>query len=129
MAEGFLRHFAGDWFEALSAGTHPGTMNAHAIQVMGDLGIDISGQRSKSVAEFRAVPISTVITVCDRARQECPFLPGAENVLHWSIEDPASATGTEEQRLAVFRRVRDEVETRVRVYVGQRTTEIHASAV
>ena len=124
MAEGFLRHYAGDRFEALSAGTHPGTLNPRAVQVMRELGIDISGQRSKSVDEFRAAPIATVITVCDQARQECPFFPGAENVLHWSIEDPASATGTEEERLAVFRRIRDEIERRVREYVARVPTEI-----
>jgi len=120
MAEGFLRHFAGDRFGAVSAGTHPGTLSPEAVQVMKELGIDISGQRSKSLDEFLNRQISAVITVCDHARQECPVFPGASVTLHWNIEDPSNAKGTPEERLTTFRRIRDEIERRVKEFVASR---------
>jgi len=120
MAEGFLRHFAGDLFGAVSAGTHPGTLSPEAVQVMKELGIDISGQRSKSLDEFLNRQISAVITVCDHARQECPVFPGASVTLHWNIEDPLNAKGTPEERLTTFRRIRDEIERRVKEFVASK---------
>lgn len=118
MAEGFLRHIGREHFESLSAGTHPGTLNLEAVQVMKEIGIDISGQRSKSLEEFLSQEISTVITICDQAQQECPIFPGAQTTLHWSIEDPANAKGTPEERLISFRRIRDEIEKRVKQFVA-----------
>lgn len=110
MAEALLRAAAGDAVEVLSAGSKPtGHVNARAIQVMREIGIDISGQRSKSWQEFLDRRIDTVITVCGNADQACPIYPGQVNRHHWRFDDPAHATGTEEQVLAEFRRVRDEI--------------------
>jgi arsenate reductase (thioredoxin) len=117
MAEGLLRHLAGDRFEALSAGTEVSSVRPEAISVMAELGIDISGQRSKSVDEFVGQPFSWVITVCDRARESCPYFPGAEQTAHWGFDDPADAQGTDEERLHVFRRVRDEIRDRLRMFI------------
>jgi arsenate reductase (thioredoxin) len=117
MAEGLLRHLAGDRFEALSAGTEVSSVRPEAISVMAELGIDISGQRSKSVDEFVGQPFSWVITVCDRARESCPYFPGAEQTAHWGFDDPADAHGTDEERLRVFRRVRDEIRDRLRMFI------------
>ena len=110
MAEALLRTAAGDAVEVLSAGSKPaGHVNARAIQVMREIGIDISGQRSKSWQEFLDRRIDTVITVCGNADHACPIYPGQVNRHHWRFDDPAHATGTEEQVLAEFRRVRDEI--------------------
>lgn len=117
MAEGLLRRLAGDRYEAASAGTHPVGLNPGAVEVMREIGIDISGHRSKSLAEFDGRRFDHVITVCDRAQESCPLLPGATSVLHWSFEDPAAATGSNEERHAVFRRVRDEIEQFVRRFI------------
>jgi arsenate reductase len=119
MAEGLLRHLAGDKFEAESAGAHPSRVNPDAITVMSEIGIDISGQKSKDVAQFWGQRISYAITVCDRARERCPIFPGSLWNLHWPIEDPASAPGSDDERLAVFRRVRDEIERRVQEFVAK----------
>lgn len=113
MAEGFLRHLAPDRFEALSAGTDPHGMNPDAVRVMREAGVDISGQRSKSVAEFLGAELDLVVTVCDAANERCPVFPGRVRRAHWPFDDPATATGTEEERLAVFRRVRDEIAARL----------------
>jgi arsenate reductase len=117
MAEGLLRHLAGDRFETASAGTHPAGLNPGAIAVMREIGIDISRHRSKSLGDFAGRRFDHVITVCDRARESCPTLPGATSVLHWSFDDPAAATGSEEERQAVFRRVRDEIEREIRRFL------------
>lgn len=117
MAEGFLRTMAGDRFQAESAGTDPAGLNPGAVAAMSELGIDISGQRSKSMKELEDQPFDCVITVCDRARESCPTLPGAATVLHWSLEDPAAARGPVEERRAVFRRVRDELAEHVRRFL------------
>jgi arsenate reductase len=113
MAEGYLRHVAGNEFEPLSAGTEPKGLNPLAVKAMKEIGIDISQQKSKDVREFLGQAIPYVITVCDNAKQRCPIFPRTYKVLHWSLEDPAEATGSHEEKLAVFRRVRDEIKLRV----------------
>lgn len=109
MAEGLLRHDVGQRFEVESAGTKPGSVRPEAIAVMRELGIDISGHRSKPVEEFAGQHFDSVITVCDSARESCPVFFGAAERLHHSFDDPAAFEGTDEERLAVFRRVRDEL--------------------
>ncbi len=108
MAEGLLRFDAGDRFEVFSAGTRPSYVRPEAIAVLRELGIDISGHRSKSVDEFNGRQFDFVLTVCDNARESCPVLLGNTTV-HHSFEDPAATQGTEEERLSAFRRVRDEL--------------------
>jgi arsenate reductase (thioredoxin) len=105
MAEALLRRHGGDGFEVHSAGTEPRGVNPLTLRVLADAGIDASWARSKSVAEFRDQTFDYVVTVCDQARQVCPVFPGVHETLHWGYEDPAEATGTEEERLVVFRRV------------------------
>jgi arsenate reductase len=117
MAEGLLRQLAGDRFEAFSAGTEVSSVRPEAISVMAELGIDISNQHSKSVDEFIGQQFAWVITVCDRAREACPIFPGAEQTAHWGFDDPAEAQGTDEERLQVFRRVRDEIRDRLRMFI------------
>lgn len=107
MAEGLLRSIAGDRYEALSAGTRPVGLNPNAVAAMHEIGIDISGHRSKSVDEFAGQEFDYVITVCDNAREACPIFPGAGRRLHHGFEDPAAAPA--DQQLAAFRRVRDEI--------------------
>ena len=109
MAEGLLRHDAGDRFGVESAGTKPSQVRPEAIAVMKELGIDISGHRSKSVDEFAGRKFDYVLTVCDNAKESCPIFPGHANRLHRNFEDPAAVKGSETERLAVFRRVRDEI--------------------
>ena len=116
MAEGLLRHEAGERFEVFSAGTHPSKVRPEAIAVMKEIGIDISGHRSKSVDEFAGPDLDMVITVCDNAKESCPVFPGPTERLHWPFEDPASVEGTEEQRRDAFRRVRDQIHGRIRAY-------------
>jgi arsenate reductase (thioredoxin) len=113
MAEGYLRHVAGDEFEPLSAGTEPKGLNPLAVEAMGEIGIDISRQRSKDVREFVGQTIPYVVTVCDNAKRQCPIFPHTYKSLHWSLEDPAEARGSHEEKLAVFRRVRDEIRCRI----------------
>ena len=113
MAEGLLRHMAGDRFEAMSAGTEATHVRPLAVQAMEEIGMDISGQESKTLARYLQEPFDYVITVCDDANEACPFFPGAGNRLHWSFEDPSRAEGSEEERLAVFRSVRDRIRDRV----------------
>jgi arsenate reductase len=113
MAEGLLRHMAGDRFEAMSAGTEATHVRALAVQAMEEIGVDISGQESKTPTRYLQEPFDYVITVCDDANEACPFFPGAGNRLHWSFEDPSRAEGSEEERLAVFRSVRDRIRDRV----------------
>ncbi len=114
MAEGMLRHLAGDRFEAMSAGTEATHVRPLAIRAMGEIGIDISRQESKTLEQYLDESFEYVITVCDDANEACPFFPGAKtNRLHWSLEDPSQAEGSEDERLAVFRRVRDEIRERI----------------
>lgn len=109
MAEGYLRHVAHERFEAMSAGIEPKGLNPLAVEAMAEIGIDISCQSSKDVVTLLGQHIPYVITVCDNARERCPIFPRTYKFLHWSFEDPAAATGTREEKLAVFRRVRDEI--------------------
>lgn len=107
MAEGWLRYLGGTAYRVFSAGTHPTSVNPLAIEVMAERGIDIRHQWSKSVTEFTHQPFAYVITVCDRAAEECPIFPGAEHTLHWSFPDPAAVEGDMAERLRAFREVRD----------------------
>lgn len=118
MAEGLLRHIAGDKFDVESAGTIASFVRPLAIAAMAEIGIDISGHRSKSLDEFRDTPFDHVITVCDNANETCPIFPGAAKRIHWSFDDPAEAVGSDEQRLAMFRRVRDEIADKLRTFAS-----------
>ena len=109
MAEGLLRHDAGDRFDVESAGITPSIVRPEAISVMKELGIDISGQRSKHLDEFAERQFDYVITVCDNARESCPVFFGAAKRLHHNFDDPSALNGSEEARMVLFRRVRDEV--------------------
>lgn len=119
MAEGWLRHLGKDRFDVYSAGTHPVGLNPGAVDVMREVGIDISGQRSKHLSELNGQPFDAVITVCDRAKESCPVFPGRGQVLHWSFDDPASVTGAQEERKRVFQRVRDEIRERIVEFMQQ----------
>jgi len=119
LAEGILRHVAGDLFDVYSAGSKPaGYVHPKAIAVMAEIGIDISGHTSKHMNEFLDRKIDTVITVCGNADQACPMFPGQVNRYHWGFDDPAHATGTEEEILAVFRRVRDQIKLVFEAYAA-----------
>lgn len=119
MAEGLLRSMYPDRYEAYSAGVEATAVDPRAVQAMREIGVDISGQRSKSVEEFRDSIFDLAITVCDRAKQACPICstrlelpaksPGAKKIVHRSFEDPAAAVGSQDEQLQVFRRVRDEI--------------------
>lgn len=118
MAEGLLRHDGGDEFEVESAGVEPSQVRPQAIEVMQEIGIDISGHRSKSIDEFAGREFDYVITVCDNANERCPVFPGKTERIHWSFDDPAAADGDESARVAVFRRVRDEIRGRLRDFIA-----------
>lgn len=118
MAEGYLRHIAGDRFEVESAGTIASFVRPQAIAVMAELGIDISTHRSKSLDEFLLEPFDHVITVCDNASQNCPIFPGKANRIHWSFDDPAEAQGSDEEQIQLFRRVRDEISAKFDEFVS-----------
>jgi arsenate reductase len=119
MAEGLLRHEGGDRFSVVSAGTQPSRVRPEAIEVMREIGVDISGHRSKSIDEFVEQEFDYVITVCDSARQSCPVFPASARYIHWSIDDPAAAQGSDEERKTRFRRIRDELATRIRSFVRE----------
>lgn len=116
MAEGLLRHLAPDRFDVASAGVSPTQVRPEAISAMREIGIDISGHYSKSVDEFAGQEFDYVITVCDNANEQCPVFPGNTKRIHWSFDDPAKAGGDEEARLAIFRRVRDEILQRLQQF-------------
>jgi arsenate reductase (thioredoxin) len=120
MAEAFLRKYGSDKFEAYSAGLEPKGMNPNTVQVMEELGFDLSSQRSKSVREFVGTMfINYVITVCDHAEKNCPTTwPGVVRRIHWSFDDPAAFEGSEEEKLAKFREIRDQIEQKVRDWVN-----------
>jgi arsenate reductase (thioredoxin) len=121
LAEGILRAAAGDLLNVQSAGSKPaGHVHPLAIQVMKEIGIDISSHRSKHLDEFLKQPVETVITVCGNADQVCPVFPGQVNRHHWGFYDPAKAEGTTEEKLAVFRRVRDEITLVFEAYAAGR---------
>ena len=124
MAEGLLRHDADDQFAVFSAGLDPTSVRPEASAVMREIGIDISGQRSKSVDEFRSQHFDYVITVCDNANERCPVFPGEAKRIHWSFEDPAAVQGDHETRLKVFRRVRDEIRQKLQSF-GTKPEESH----
>jgi arsenate reductase len=117
MAEGLLRHDGGEGFEVFSAGVEPSRVRPQAVEAMREIGIDISGHRSKSVDEFLGQEFDYVITVCGNANEQCPVFPGNTKRIHWSFDDPAAAQGDEAARLAVFRRVRDEIRERLREFI------------
>jgi arsenate reductase len=116
MAEGLLRHDAGNVYEVFSAGTKPSHVRPEAITVMLEVGIDISGHRSKSVDEFAGQDFDYVITVCDNAKESCPLFPAKTKRIHWSIEDPAAVQGSQEERLKAFRRIRDGLRVRLEAF-------------
>jgi arsenate reductase len=113
MAEGLLRRFAGDRFEVYSAGTEATSVRPEAVAAMAELGLDISGQESETLERYLGEPFDYVITVCDDANEACPVFPGAKNRLHWSFRDPSRVAGSDEERLAMFREVRDEIRARI----------------
>lgn len=118
MAEGLFRSLLGDRFEVFSAGTRPSGLRPEAVEAMREIGIDISGHRSKSVEEFLGQSFRYVITVCDNARESCPVFPGEAERIHWSFEDPAAVVGNEEERLSAFRRIRDEIAAKIRAFAA-----------
>jgi arsenate reductase (thioredoxin) len=112
MAEGWARHLKGDALEACSAGVAPSTLNPDAVRVMAEVGVDISGYRSKHLDEFQDRKIDYVVTVCDHARETCPVFHGGATVVHQAFDDPphlAAGAMTDAERLAPYRRVRDEI--------------------
>ena len=117
MAEGWLRHLAGDRFDVASAGTHPVGMNQLAVEVMKEVGVDLSEYSSKGLDEFKNKSFDFVITVCDQAKESCPIFPHAPSLLHWSFEDPAKAVGPKEKCLTVFRRIRDQIAWHIEQFV------------
>lgn len=123
MAEGLLRHLAGGSLEVESAGTKPSLVRPEAIAVLGELGIDITSHRSKHVDEFAGRSFDVVLTVCDTAKEACPVFPATTQMIHHSFPDPASVQGTEQERLAAFRTVRDEI----RAYLTGLVSEIGRS--
>jgi arsenate reductase len=120
MGEGLFRHEGRGAYEVASAGTKPSHVRPEAIAVMKELGIDISGHRSKSVNEFEGQSFDYVVTVCDNARHDCPVFPAGTDRIHWSFEDPAAVQGGEQERLAAFRRIRDEIHERVKTFFQDR---------
>jgi arsenate reductase len=119
MAEGFLRALAGERFDVYSAGLEPGVLHPLTVKVMNERGIDVSGQRAKSLDEYLGrLSFAFVITVCDNAARRCPIFPGTGERLHWPFEDPAEATGSEARKLTKFRDVRDAMEKRIREWLA-----------
>jgi arsenate reductase (thioredoxin) len=117
MAEGLFRQEAGERYQVFSAGTKPSQVRPEAIAAMREIGIDISGHRSKSVDEFSGHELDLVITVCDNANESCPVFPGSTRRLHWPFEDPAAVVGSEEQRIAAFRWTRDQIQQRIKLFL------------
>jgi arsenate reductase len=116
MAEGLLRHDAGDRFEVFSAGTKPSPVRPEAIAVMRELGIDLASHRSKHVNAFEGQTFDYVLTVCDNAKESCPIFPGQTVRIHHNFKDPAASNGSEEERMALFRKVRDEIRNYLRTF-------------
>ncbi|MCG3778888.1 MAG: Arsenate-mycothiol transferase ArsC2 [Nitrospira sp.] len=117
MAEGWLRHLAGDRYEVFSAGTKPVGLNLGSVEAMAEVGIDISQHRSKHVEEYTAQSIDYVVTVCDRAKESCPLWPGKTTMIHWSFDDPAAVVDAEARR-RIFRCVRDEIASAIREFLA-----------
>ena len=121
MAEGLLRHLGGDRFEAHSAGTEATHVRPLAIRAMNEVGVDITGQESKTLDRYLEEPFDYVISVCDEANEACPYFPGARNRLHWCFEDPSGTEGSEEEQLAIFRKVRDEIREHIKQELVNKT--------
>lgn len=119
MAEGLLRYEAGSLFDVYSAGTRPSIVRPEAIEAMREVGIDITGHRSKSVDEFLGKQLDTVVTVCDSAKESCPVFQGTVQRLHWPFSDPAAVEGSDRERLDAFRKVRDQIHGRIMVFLGE----------
>ncbi len=115
MAEGLLKHLSKDQFNVFNAGLEPSVVNPNAVKVMKEIGIDISYFVSKDVSQFIEQPFDFVITVCDNANEHCPYFPGEVKRIHWSFQDPATVTGTEEKVLAVFRKVRNQIKEKIKL--------------
>lgn len=118
MAEGFFRHYGGDQVKVYSAGLEPKGVNPRAIEVMREIGIDISGHTSDHLSKYLQQPFDYVITVCDNAAANCPVFPGAGAKLHWPFDDPAQATGSESEIMACFRNIRDQISDKVRSWLS-----------
>jgi arsenate reductase (thioredoxin) len=118
MAEGLLRALHGDRFESFSAGTHPSRVNPFATAAMAEIGIDISEHRSESIDLYADRPIDHVVTVCDSARESCPYLPARKANIHKRFDDPSAVDGSDEEKLAAFRRVRDEIREWLQIHFG-----------
>ncbi len=128
LAEGMLRAAAGDVLNVQSAGSKPaGYVHPLAIRVMQEIGVDISAHHSKHMNDFLQQPVETVITVCGNADQACPIFPGQVNRYHWGFDDPAHATGSDEEKIAVFRRVRDEIKRVFEAYAAGRHDQLKAT--
>jgi arsenate reductase len=125
MAEGFARHFGGDSIEAYSAGVNPEPVPSETVEVMREVGIDVSGQRSKGT---EAVPqeVDVVVTLCDSAAEACPFFPGSPRMLHWPLPDPALAQGSPDQVREAYRKVRDQIAELVRGLVAELLPQTHS---
>jgi len=119
IAEGYLRHLAGDTFDVFSAGLEPSVVNPKAIQVMQEDGVDISSHTSKDVEQFVGQKFDFIITVCDNAKERCPFFPGQAERIHWSFKDPADAVGSEEEVLDEFRNVRDQIKATLKQFIDE----------
>jgi len=117
MAEGMLRAWGGDRFEAFSAGTEATSVRPEAIAAMSEIGIDISRQASKTLEPFLGESFTWLITVCDQARESCPTLPGVAQQAHWSIDDPSAVQGTDEERIEAFRQARDVLRGRIQMFI------------
>ena len=120
MGEGLFRTEGGGDFEVFSAGTKPSSVRPEASAVMKEIGIDISGHRSKSVDEFSGPFMDYVVTVCNNARDNCPVFPAGSERIHWNFEDPAAVQGSEPERLAAFRRIREQIQERVKAFFRDR---------
>ena len=116
--DGLLRHFGGGRYEVLSAGTNPTSLRPEAVEVMREAGIDISGQKSKSLEEYIGQDFDYVITVCSKAKESCPVFPGDTDHIAWDFDDPAEVQGSEETRMHEFRRVRDEIHQRLSLFMS-----------
>jgi arsenate reductase (thioredoxin) len=124
MAEGIVRHYLGDKIEAFSAGIAPAFVHPRAIQTLREIGIDISGQRSKSMTEFEGRPFDYVITLCGSANEQCPLFFGGVRKMHMGFDDPTTAAGSEEEIMAAFRRVRDQIKSQILEYFSNEFSKV-----
>lgn len=131
MAEGWLRHLAGDQFQVASAGVEPGTINPLAVEAMAEVGIDISHHKAQGINEYLGHwPVYYLIVVCDKAAETCPRVwPGSRERLHWFFDDPAAVKGTREEKMSVFRRVRDEIRDRIEQWIASLPESSNAARV